>query len=79
MELRHRSQAKKDTYKESDWIDDLFIQADLDKSGKVSVEECMKVNSEQCEMSKCDKGLRRRVDQVVDLVDLCPNGCIDET
>ena len=43
MELRHRSQAKKDTYKESDWIDELFIQADVDRSGQVSVNECMKV------------------------------------
>ena len=43
MELRHRSQKKKDTYKEADWIDDLFVQADLDRSGQLSVEECFKL------------------------------------
>lgn len=43
IELRHRSQKKKDTYKEADWIDDLFVQADLDRSGQLSVEECFKL------------------------------------
>merc|ERR1712168_10199 len=33
-DLRYRSQRKKKIYKEADWIDDLFIQADLDKSGQ---------------------------------------------
>ena len=42
-ELRYRSQSKKDTYKESDWIDDLFVQADLDNSKQLSVEECFKL------------------------------------
>ena len=42
-DLRYRSQHKKKIYKEADWIDDLFVQADLDKSGQLSVEECFKL------------------------------------
>ena len=42
-ELRYRGQSKRATYKESDWIDDLFVQADLDKSNQLSVEECFKL------------------------------------
>jgi hypothetical protein len=45
-ELKNNLQRRRETYKETDWIDDLFIKADKDQSGQLSVSECFDLLNE---------------------------------